>query len=1077
MTYPNHGFNDEHICNLLMKIPSLLRGLTWMGVALMAASASAHATTFTVSNLNDSGVGSLRQTVLNANGGTGDDTIIFAPALTGTLTLTSGEITITDGVTITGPGANVLTVSGNDVSRILNVQSGIVTISELTLARGRVIGANGAAGTLRGQAGGAGGEARGGALYNTATLTLTNITLSDNQAVGGKGGTGAPGIRDFFNGFTIRPGAGGKGGRAFGGAIFNRGALTFKNTLLKGNQAIGGNGGNGGSPGTTTRTAPGGVGGEALGGAIYNGGVFQQNAIVFQNNRAVGGAGGVASNNGSASPSGAVAGNDLRDFPPAAADATFSGFLTNAFNGQLQAQGDNLTYSIVVGTLPAGLTLDGTTGLISGTPSSTANGQIVIYQVSDGFRASNRATITFNITGPIPVASNVTFNAIQGRPFLGQLSAMGYALTYSLAPPSQLPAGLTLDTTTGLITGTPTTIVQGFTAQYKVNDGFQDSNVATITFNIRAVESQSLVVTTLSDTSTDSDGVTSLREAISYANISNADDVIITFAPSLRGTITLNGTQLDISHDMTIAGPGAKVLAISGNHNSRIVDIDEATVSISGLSFINGKVLTEDTTAFGGALQSFGTLTLSACVFLNNEVTGNGAFGGAMVNRGTLLAQGCTFSSNVATGLNNSNCGGGAIGNAGTLVLLNCTVTNNKSLNGGGISNGAGMTVQNCTFAGNPGGSIHNNGDITQKTVVSNTIFNETQTSIAGTKPIVDNGYNLSRDAGGGFLSAITDRLNTEPLLGPLQDNGGPTPTFALLEGSPAINAGQSDLKTDQRGLPRPAGGAADIGAFEQQTAFLPVIGMDSPSVREGNGDTGTPAQLVFTLTLSKASPQPILVIVQSANTTTSPATAKSDYVPLGKTRVTFAPGETSHTVPITIVGDTIYEEDERVVLLLGTPVGATLGQASAEGSILNDDASPSLSINDVNVTEGNAGYTKAIFTVTLSSPSSRTTSVGYSTLSYGRGVAIGGTSSTPNVDYLAASGTLTFLPGQTSKTVVVYIKGDPLVEGNEPFLVRLSSPVNARLSDGIGLGTIQNDDSVSPADISPSDSASGGNS
>ncbi len=263
-------------------------------------------------------------------------------------------------------------------------------------------------------------------------------------------------------------------------------------------------------------------------------------------------------------------------------------------------------------------------------------------------------------------------------------------------------------------------------------------------------------------------------------------------------------------------------------------------------------------------------------------------------------------------------------------------------------------------------------------------------------------------------------------------------------------------------------------------TVPLPVLSVSSPSVREGNGGTGvTPSQLVFTLSLSKASAQSVGVIVQSANASSDSAIAKSDYVPIGKTRVIFAPGQRSQTVVLKVVGDTVYEENERVALLLSSPVGVTLKSTSAEGTIVNDDPVPGLSINDVSVQEGNRNTTRATFTVSLSNPSDRQISVGYSTYSSGRGVAIGGTDSTPGVDYLAIPPTtLTFASGQISRTITVLVKGDTLVEGNEPFLVRLSAPVNARLAKSVGVGTIQNDDGAPSSDSRAVESSgSGGNS
>jgi M6 family metalloprotease-like protein len=117
---------------------------------------------------------------------------------------------------------------------------------------------------------------------------------------------------------------------------------------------------------------------------------------------------------------------------------------------------------------------------------------------------------------------------------------------------------------------------------------------------------------------------------------------------------------------------------------------------------------------------------------------------------------------------------------------------------------------------------------------------------------------------------------------------------------------------------------------------------------------------------------------------------------------------------------------------------------------------SPSLSINDVTVTEGNSGTTVATFAVTLSAPSASTVTVNYATAN---GTATAGS------DYLAASGTLTFNAGQTSRTVVVTVNGDVVVEPNETFYVNLSSASGATIADAQGLGTITNDD-VAGADF-----------
>src|SRR5262249_31561030 len=110
----------------------------------------------------------------------------------------------------------------------------------------------------------------------------------------------------------------------------------------------------------------------------------------------------------------------------------------------------------------------------------------------------------------------------------------------------------------------------------------------------------------------------------------------------------------------------------------------------------------------------------------------------------------------------------------------------------------------------------------------------------------------------------------------------------------------------------------------------------------------------------------------------------------------------------------------------------------------------PTIRINDVTVQEGNTGTVSVTFAVTLSARGTQTVTVAYAT---GDGTATAGS------DYQAASGTLTFAPGETRKTVTRLVKGDRLGEPNEAFVVNLSSPANATVGDGQGVGTIVDDE------------------
>ena len=215
-------------------------------------------------------------------------------------------------------------------------------------------------------------------------------------------------------------------------------------------------------------------------------------------------------------------------------------------------------------------------------------------------------------------------------------------------------------------------------------------------------------------------------------------------------------------------------------------------------------------TGWGGGIYNAGSLTA-----IDSTIRGNtGSFGGGIMTYG-IIATNCTISGNSAV------FEGGGIYGGGT--ISNCTISGNRTTvghsRGGGIS--GGFTITNSTFSDNlsiNGGSICAIGTVQ----LGNTILNSGAIFLLdGT--ITSHGYNLSSDNGGGFLTGPGDQINTDPLLGPLQDNGGPTFTHELLPGSPAIHMGDPNFTPpptyDQRGNPfvRVFGGRIDIGSFEVQ--------------------------------------------------------------------------------------------------------------------------------------------------------------------------------------------------------------------------------------------------------------------
>lgn len=217
--------------------------------------------------------------------------------------------------------------------------------------------------------------------------------------------------------------------------------------------------------------------------------------------------------------------------------------------------------------------------------------------------------------------------------------------------------------------------------------------------------------------------------------------------------------------------------------------------------------------------------------------------------------------------------------------------------------------------------------------------------------------------------------------------------------------------------------------------------------------EVGSSLKATFTVSLNKSSSQTVKVNYATANGT---ATAGSDYTAAAGT-LTFSPGQTVKTVVVTIKDNSNPPEDivETFFLNLSAPQNAILLRTQATGQIvefMGTITSPTISISPAaqSVVEGNSGTKSVSFTVSLNAPSTFTVKVSYATANAG---------ATAGSDYNAASGLLTFLPGQTSKSISVLVKGDTAVEPNEVFNVNLTSPVNGTIGTGSAKVTITNND------------------
>ncbi len=398
-----------------------------------------------------------------------------------------------------------------------------------------------------------------------------------------------------------------------------------------------------------------------------------------------------------------------------------------------------------------------------------------------------------------------------------------------------------------------------------------------------------IIVNSTLDITDGADGLCTLREAIVAANTDTAsgatagecgagssepDTISLT---GLTGTITLGSALPEINSEMSINGPGATQLTVSGNNSVRVFSLrllTAGTVNFSGLTIANGRI-----NDVGGGIytQNSGNVNVIDCTINNNfAILGGGVGNGGI---GVFTITNSTLSNNSA------GTGGGAYNGLATMNVINSTINNNAagvvagSGNGGGIiTSTERLNIINSTFHGNTatgrGGAIYLGGtdadvSISQSTIVQNSAaqggggignnngapitllntvvaFNGFGNAPNLLGPFVSLGHNLIANFEGssGFTlgtnnangDLVGDSFNPVlPILGPLQNNGGPTKTIALLPGSPAIDAGDNcvvavggclttPLTTDQRGISRQVNSTVDIGAFESRAFTISLV-------------------------------------------------------------------------------------------------------------------------------------------------------------------------------------------------------------------------------------------------------------
>jgi hypothetical protein len=658
----------------------------------------------------------LRQAIAAAASG---ETINFAVGIT-TIALTSSELLINKNLTISGPGANLLSVQRSASAgnfRIVRISGNFqVTISGLTMANGNPAGVN-----------------FGGGISNLGTLTLTNAVVSGNMATGG-GGIFNDGGTVTIRGSTI---SGNSVNIGAAGIQNNGGTVSVTNSTISGNMARSGNGGGIVNSGATTLTnstiADNSASGSGGGVHNFSGTVTSKNTIIALNN----------------APSGPN------------------------INGALTSQGFNL-----IGTV-------------------------------DG-------------NGAVTPATGDRMGVTAAELKLGPLEDNGGPTrTHALLPESAaIERG---------DSGTSPVDQRGLTRPVDSPTIFNDGNGSDIgAYEMQADQLPGCNGGVYQVQNTEDSGAGSLRDTLATACAGST----ISFAANVRGAITLTTGELLINKDVTINGPGANLLSVQrGTGNSRIFSSPDKKLTIDGLTIAKGDIFN----SAGGGLHNGGTLTIS-----NSAISGNkaGEIGGGIRNVGTATITNSTISGNTTSKA------GGAISNEGTLTITNSTISGNTALGngspfGGGILNGSGgiLTITNSTIASNTAPTAGGIYTVSTAVTVRNTII--AKNTVTGNSPdfngtFTSQGFNLIGINSGATITqppgTIGDQIGTsggiiDPMLGDLQNNGGPTHTHALLGGSTAIDRGHSSgFSIDQRGFPRPVdqpagnitgGDSGDIGAFE----------------------------------------------------------------------------------------------------------------------------------------------------------------------------------------------------------------------------------------------------------------------
>jgi hypothetical protein len=809
--------------------------------SLLFFAAGVRATTYTVNTggeVSSAGVLTLRRAIAMAATG---DTINFSPNVT-LVELTDGELVIDKAITISGPGADQLTVqrskaSGTPEFRIFDVASGnfSVVISGLTVTNGSGSHGAGIASlsvlTLKACviannfAATAQGGSPGGGIYNYGNLTVIDSTISGNHGINGGGVVNTSAATLSLNNSTISGNSAGDGG-----GIANDGNLNITNCTISGNSATpalfdtGSGGGiysRSGSSVTIINStisdnhangAGGGTGGaRGAGGGFYNDGstVMVKNTIIARNTSMI------------SEPD---------------------------FRGTLTSQGYNLignaSGTIITGDATGNqLNVDPKLGPLqdNGGPTKThalqATSTAVDAGQSSGFQADQRGLFR-------PIDSPTV-----GNPNGGDGSDIG---AYELQD-DQLP-------------GCGNNVV--------VNNN--DSGPG----SLRAVIASVCTGET----------ITFASSVVSPINLTSGE-LLINKALAISGP---GAKLLTVQHDpgvaskfrifnITASGPVTlSGLTIAkgnpGANGGGIYHLNPGKLTVSGCA-ISGNTLNRDgiTATDGGGIYNYPDTAVDV---INSTISGNTAVNdgaGILMVQGKLTILNSTVSGNAAGGSGGGISGSNVSTVGNNLIVTNSTITNNSAGTGGGIYAKVGIF-------GNPSVIVTAKNTIIAKNTASN------GPDVYGN--MASQGFNiLGNTSGVGVTPTTGDQLAVDPKLDSLKDNGGPTQTHNLFADSTAIDRGNSSgSTTDQRGFVRPidlpdvlnvdGGDGSDIGAFEVSLATV----TPTPTATPSPGETVTPSPT--------STPTPDETVTPSPTATATPTPSSSGALGNISTRLRVETGD-----------------------------------------------------------------------------------------------------------------------------------------------------------------------------------------